>query len=102
MPQRYIHYFGNEASESLLEAYGIATKGQKLVDALKPKQCPNCNEPNKPDSKFYAKCRMVLSYDAYKETIDNTQEKGDAIATLSDQVMKLMAEVQELMKKNQR
>jgi predicted nucleic acid-binding Zn ribbon protein len=40
------------------------------MDVLKPKQCPNCNEPNKPDSKFCAKCRMVLTYDAYNETIE--------------------------------
>ena len=54
MPQKYLHYFGNEASESLLEAYGIVTKDQKLSDALRSKQYPNCNEPNKPDSKFCA------------------------------------------------
>ena len=51
MPQKYLHYFGNESSESLLEAYGIVTKDQRLADVLKPKQCPNCTEPNKPDSK---------------------------------------------------
>jgi hypothetical protein len=27
MAQKYIHYFGNESSESLLEAYGIVEKG---------------------------------------------------------------------------
>jgi integrase len=53
MPQKYLHYFGNEASESLLEAYGVVTKDQKLSDVLRPKQCPNCNESNKPDSKFW-------------------------------------------------
>jgi YVTN family beta-propeller protein len=47
---------------------------------------------------FCAKCRMVLTYDAYEETIDKDEEKGDAIAILSDQVMKLMTEVQELKK----
>jgi integrase len=49
MPQKYLHYFGNESSESLLEAYGIVAKDKQLSHALKPKQCPNCNEPNKPD-----------------------------------------------------
>ena len=98
MPQKYLHYFGNESNTSLLEAYGIITKDQQQIDPLRYKQCPNCNEPNKPDSKFCAKCRMVLSYDAYEETVDNKQEKDDAISTLSDQVMKLMAEVQDLKK----
>jgi hypothetical protein len=95
MHLKYLHYFGNESSESLLEAYGIMPKGQQ-IDQLKPKQCPNCMEPNKPDSKFCAKCRMVLTYDAYEETIDKEEEKGDAIALLADQVSKLMSEVQEL------
>jgi hypothetical protein len=33
-------------------------KGQS--DTLRSKQCPDCKEPNRPDSKF-AKCRMVLN-----------------------------------------
>jgi len=74
MHLKYLHYFGNESNESLLEAYGIITKDQKLSEVLKPKQCPNCNEPNKPDSKFCAKCRMVLTYDAYSETIEEKQK----------------------------
>ncbi|HEY9385794.1 MAG TPA: hypothetical protein VIP70_02045, partial [Nitrososphaeraceae archaeon] len=45
MHLKYLHYFGNESSESLLEAYGIMPKGQQ-IDQLKPKQCPNCSEPN--------------------------------------------------------
>jgi hypothetical protein len=52
MAQKYLHYFGNEESESLLEAYGIATKDQRLSNILRPRQCPNCNQPNKPDSMF--------------------------------------------------
>jgi integrase len=95
MPQVYLHYFGNESSESLLEAYGIITKDQK-TDPLKYKQCTNCSEPNKPDSKFCAKCRMVLTYDAYSETVEDKQAKDDAITTLTEQVAKLMVEVQEL------
>ena len=68
------------------------------INQLSPKQCPNCNEGNKPDSKFCAKCRMVLTYDAYEETVENKQEKEDAIATLSDQLMKVMQEI-EILKK---
>jgi hypothetical protein len=81
MHLKYLHYFGNESSESLLEAYGIMPKGQQ-IDQLKPKQCPNCNEPNKLDSKFCAKCRMVLTYDAYNETVVERQEKDKQIEVL--------------------
>jgi integrase/recombinase XerD len=82
MHLKYLHYFGNESNDSILEAYGIITKDKQLSDALKPKQCPNCNEPNKPDSKFCAKCRMVLTYDAYNQTLENQKEKEDKISAI--------------------
>jgi integrase/recombinase XerD len=80
MPQIYLPYFGNESSENLLEAYGIMPKGQQ-IDHLRPKHCPNCN---KPDSKFCAKCRMVLTYDAYSETIEETQKKESEVKELKE------------------
>lgn len=91
MHLKYLHYFGNESSESLLQAYGIVTKGQHLVDVLKPKQCPNCDEPNKPDSRFCAKCRMVLTYDAYNETLENQKEKESDVQGLKEQMRTLTA-----------
>ena len=49
MPQIYLHYFGNESSEDLLEAYGISTGRKNLhSDVLRYRQCPNCSEPCKP------------------------------------------------------
>jgi integrase len=97
MHLKYLHYFGNESNESLLEAYGLIDHGIQ-IDQLRPKQCPNCNEPNKVDSKFCGKCRMVLQYDAYNETIDDKKQNEDALATLSDQVMKLTKEIEVLKK----
>ena len=94
MPQKYLHYFGNEASESLLEAYGIVIRDNQQTDALRPKQCPNCNEPNKPDGKFCAKCRMVLTYDAYSETLESEKQKEDKLASIEERFnnMQLMIE----------
>ena len=80
MHLKYLHYFGNESNDSILEAYGIISKGKQLSEALRPKQCPNCNEPNKPDSKFCAKCRMVLTYDAYSETLESEKQKEDRVS----------------------
>lgn len=97
MHLKYLHYYGNESSESILEAYGIITKNQEIVDKLKPKQCPNCNEPNKPDSKFCAKCRMVLSYDAYQETIDEQKEKQDKLTLVETKVNKMELLVEKFM-----
>jgi hypothetical protein len=57
-------------------------KDRQQSDALKPKQCPNCNEPNKPDSRFCAKCRMVLTYDAYNDALERQEEKESEIIRL--------------------
>ena len=93
MPQKYIHYFGNEASESLLEAYGIVTKDSQQKDALRPKQCPNCNEPNRPDGKFCAKCRMILTYSAYNETLEGQKQKEDQLKVVQSQVDKMQSQL---------
>jgi integrase len=98
MAQKYIHYFGNESSESLLEAYGIVTKNNVPIDTLNPKMCPNCNEGNTQDAKFCAKCRMVLTYDAYGETLEKQQEKELEVQNLKgkyEQDMKAMREEME-------
>jgi len=79
MPQIYLHYYGNKSSESLLQAYGIVSSDQQ-VDQLRPRQCPNCTEPNKPDAKFCARCRMVLSYDAYTQALEKQQEEENEMA----------------------
>ncbi|MGA7367522.1 MAG: hypothetical protein WBX01_00195 [Nitrososphaeraceae archaeon] len=79
MHLKYIHYFGNESSESILQEYGILPKYNQQTDALRPRQCPNCNEPNRPDQKFCVKCRMVLTYNAYSETIKEKQIKDKQI-----------------------
>jgi hypothetical protein len=89
MPSVYLHYFGTESSNSLLEAYGIVKNSEKEINKLMPKQCPNCNEPNKPDSRFCAKCWMVLTYDAYNETLAQNQETGDKLSGI-EQRMKVM------------
>lgn len=86
MHLKYEHWFGNESSASLLEAYGLIDHGIQ-IDQLRPKQCPNCNNnANKPDAKFCVSCRMVLSYDAYEETL-RTQEKQKIDMDKIDQVM---------------
>lgn len=97
MPQIYIHYFGNESSKSLLQLKGIIKKEDiEKSTILKSRQCPNCQEPNKPESKFCIKCKMLLSYDSYKETVESENEMRDALAQLSDQVLILTEKIQKL------
>ena len=98
MPRRYIHLFGNAACEDILQAYGLVEKDSQTINGLQSKQCPNCMEPNKPDSKFCAKCRMVLTYDAYSETIEEKQQKESEVKELKgkyEQDMKIMREEME-------
>lgn len=88
MHLKYLHYFGNESSESLLEAYGLVDHGV-FIDELKPKQCPNCNEPNKPDARFCAKCRLVFSYDAYEETLKEQEKQKMDRDRIDSRIQKL-------------
>jgi hypothetical protein len=41
---------------------------------LQPKTCPHCSEPNKPASKFCVHCHMVLTFDAFGETIEEAEK----------------------------
>ena len=81
MAEKYIHYFGNESCESLLEVYGIVTKNNS-VDTLNPKICPNCNEGNTQDARFCSKCRMIMSYEGYQEALESQKQKEDEITDL--------------------
>jgi integrase len=98
MHLKYLHYFGNESSENILEAYGIITndKLNHQLSILRPKSCPNCNEPNKPDSKFCAKCRMVLTYDAYSETLESEKHKEDKLTIMEEKFNAMQSQMQAL------
>ncbi|MGH9985347.1 MAG: hypothetical protein ACRD8W_15510 [Nitrososphaeraceae archaeon] len=97
MHLKYLHYFGNESSESILETYGIITKEDKHSNCLRSKQCPNCNEPNKPDSKFCAKCRMVLTYDGYIETRESDKRKEDKLTKMEERFNLMQSQMQTLL-----
>ena len=70
------------------------------MNALLTKQCPNCLEPNKSSSRFCVKCKMVLKYDAYIETIEQKEQTNEAIAVLADQITNLTQEVESLKMRN--
>jgi hypothetical protein len=81
MPQVYIH-LNNEPSKILFQKRGIIKTEDKQTSSLQSKQCPNCFEPNKPDGKFCIKCKMVLSYNEYNETIEVKQRRENEILKL--------------------
>jgi integrase/recombinase XerD len=96
MAQKYIHYFGNESSESLLEAYGIVTKDKIPIDTLNPKICPNCNEGNVQDAKFCSKCKMIMSFELYTEALDTHKEKEDKLKVMEEQFKSMQSQIQTL------
>jgi integrase len=96
MAQKYLHYYGNESSESLLEAYGIVTKNNIPIDTLNPKICPNCNEGNTVDAKFCSKCKMIMSYEGYQEALESQKEKEDELKTMKEQFNAMQSQLQAL------
>ena len=102
MAKKYIHYFGNESSESLLEAYGIVIKNNNAMDTLNPKICPNCNEGNTQDAKFCSKCKMVMSFEGYQEVLEEQQKKDKDFQTVKERmtsIENILVAIQPLLKK---
>jgi hypothetical protein len=94
MHLKYVHYFGNESNESILEAYGLKPKSED-IDKMRPKQCPNCNELAKIDDKFCPKCRMILSYDIYLETVQKQENENSYIKEMQKQIDEIYAKIKE-------
>jgi integrase len=97
MAQKYIHYFGNESSESLLEAYGIVTKNNIPIDTLNPKICPNCKEGNTRDAKFCSKCKMIMSYEGYQEALELQSKKENELEVMKEQFSAIQSQMQTLL-----
>jgi ribosomal protein L37AE/L43A len=88
MHLKYVHFFGNESIESILEANGLKPKLED-INKLKPVSCPNCGELNKIDSKFCVKCRMVLSYGAYTEAVEESAVQKSRLDRIEAKIQKL-------------
>ena len=99
MPEVYIHYFGTESSNSILEAYGIVKNDSVAKNLLMPIYCPNCSEPNKNDATFCCSCKMVLKYAAYNQTISEQKKREVDIELLKERFSKEMINIRkEIMK----
>jgi predicted amidophosphoribosyltransferase len=67
-----------------------AEDANPYAEVFNPRLCPNCKESYIPDSKFCKHCRMVLTYDAFQDTIAEQQKKDDRLATMEEQVKALI------------
>ena len=104
MHLKYVHFFGNESNEAILEAYGLKQSGSE-IDKMQLVSCPNCSEPNEINAKFCRKCRMVLSYDAYNETVEEKEfeikgleDKYDRMESKFDQILSMIQQNPKLAK----
>jgi hypothetical protein len=79
MNLKYEHWFGNESSQSLLEAYGVLPQGNQTREMLKPKQCPNCND-YMDLSAHNEEPLLILYFRRY----NNTTKIKDSFASLVD------------------
>ena len=52
------------------------------MNLFRPRYCPNCSEPNKPETRFCAKCGMVLTFDAYNEAVEEKRLKDTQIEVM--------------------
>jgi hypothetical protein len=75
MPQKYIHYFGDESTESLLEVHGITTRNNVPITLLNPKICNQCGESNTQDARFCSSCKMIMSYEGYQEALEEQKKR---------------------------
>ena len=82
MPEVYTHELGDEVSNQILELEGITTRSKQQSNVLKAKICTNCQESNKPSSKWCSCCKMILSYDSYLETLEESSKKENEIEAL--------------------
>ena len=91
--QKYQHYYNDDSFDAMLvEMDGLApakTVG-KNKELLRPKQCPNCSETNTPESRFCAKCKFVLSFDAFNETITDAESTKKRLADLEQKFERLV------------
>jgi hypothetical protein len=84
MTQIYIHKW-RIIKNFIAKKRGVIRKndtGEAII--LKSKQCPNCHEPNKPDSQFCSKCRIVLSLESYNDVLRRQKEKDAEIKQLAE------------------
>jgi integrase/recombinase XerD len=69
--QKYQHYYNDDSFDAMLTIMDGLKPSSSLNSGkkglLKPRLCPNCSETNKPESRFCAKCKFVLSYDGYNK-----------------------------------
>jgi integrase/recombinase XerD len=104
--QKYQHYYADDSFDAMLTMMDGLTPASgylnsKKKNLLKPKQCPNCDESNKPENKFCSKCRFVLSFDAFNETMEQKSKELQEAENAKKELAALKARQEEDSRKQQ-
>ena len=103
MKQKYVHLHANESAKALLKIWGVELDKESdiqrqqatHVKLLKPKTCLNCNEINESTAKFCSKCKFVMSFDAYKETLEEKEKTAREAERAKRELAELKAKQEE-------
>lgn len=96
MPAVYVHLSGRDIDKRMLEISGVkeALEEKGAPSPLEPKVCPRCQYKNPADSKYCARCSLVLDLKTALE-LDQERQKIDDVMTLAlddPEVQKLLLE----------
>ena len=96
--QKYQHYFNDDAfDEMLIVMDGLNLPGkaskERMKALLKPMVCYNCEELNKPESKFCVKCKYVLSHEGYNETLKEAEQQKRQMETMMQDMEKMKGQL---------
>ena len=97
MPQKYVHYFGDEANQDLLAAYGIISKDEAEDKTLRSKYCPNCNSANQPEQHYCTSCGFVLTLIGYSKLMEEQKTKEDKLAVMEDKFNTMQSQMQSIL-----
>lgn len=98
--QKYQHYYNDDAFDAMLTVMdglkptALRPSGTNL---LKPRLCPNCSETNKPESRFCSKCKFVLTFDAFNETVKESEKTKQDIQFMRQQFKEMARDQEESM-----
>lgn len=88
-PSKYIHLSGRDVDSTLLDYYGIKKDESKNEDtALKPKECPRCGKLNSAEAKYCSQCSLIISEKEAFESVKDEKVKGEALAKVTQWIIK--------------
>ena len=95
----YVHYFGNEAVDTILRQKGILPKEGEIRNIFKTKECPECKNLNSADARYCSQCKMVLSYRGFEEVRESEEKKEQQLQDLTKTTEEIKRTMQEQSKR---